>query len=133
MQEQGAGMSWIVEFHDDFEAEFESMDEDVQDALLAAAKAVQLAGSRAGRPYVDTLGGSKHANMKELRFDAKDGREVWRAALAFDPERRAIVLTAGAKQGISQRLFYKRLIKKADARFDSHLKAIADGKKRRKD
>jgi hypothetical protein len=105
-------MSWIMEFHDDFEAEFESMDEDVQDALLAAAKAVQMAGPKAGRPYVDTLGGSKHANMKE---------------------RRAIILTAGAKQGMSQRLFYKRLVKKADARFDSHLKAIADARKRRKD
>jgi hypothetical protein len=54
-------------------------------------------------------------------------------AFAFDPERRAIILTAGAKQGMSQRLFYKRLVNKADARFDSHLKAIADARKRRKD
>jgi hypothetical protein len=52
-------MSWIMEFHDDFEAEFESMDEDVQDTLLAAAKAVQMGGPKAGRPYVDTLGGSR--------------------------------------------------------------------------
>lgn len=62
--------------------------------------------------------------MKELRFDARNGAGVWRAAFAFDPERRAIVLTAGAKQGLSQSLFYKRLIKKADARFDKHLEAV---------
>jgi len=30
-------------------------------------------GPVAGRPRVDTLNGSKHANMKELRFDADDG------------------------------------------------------------
>lgn len=53
-----------------------------------------------------TLGGSKHANMKELRFTAHAGREVWRAAFAFDPERRAILLVAGEKQGTSQALFY---------------------------
>jgi hypothetical protein len=128
-----AALRWTVEFHDDFEAEFRAMDEEIQDALLAAAKAVQTAGPKAGRPYVDTLGGSKHANMKELRFDAKEGREVWRAAFAFDPERRAIILTAGAKQGISQKLFYKRLIRKADDRFDKHLKTLSAVGKRRKD
>jgi hypothetical protein len=29
-----------------------------------------------GRPRVDTLKGSKHANMKELRLDAKGGDAV---------------------------------------------------------
>lgn len=35
---------------------------------------------RLGRPRADTLKGSKHANMKELRFDAEVG--VWRVAFA---------------------------------------------------
>ena len=30
-------------------------------------------GPQLGRPHVDTLEGSKHPNMKELRFDAADG------------------------------------------------------------
>ena len=124
-----AERQWTVEFHDDFDAEFDAMDEDVQDALLAAAKALQRLGPLAGRPYVDALSGSKHANMKELRFDAKNGAEVWRAAFAFDPDRSAIVLTAGAKQGQNQSLFYKRLIKKADARFDQHLEALSAARK----
>ncbi|WP_430649865.1 type II toxin-antitoxin system RelE/ParE family toxin, partial [Bradyrhizobium ottawaense] len=34
-----------------------------------------------------------YANMKELRFDAADG--VWRAAIALDPERKAVILVAG--------------------------------------
>ena len=117
-------MSWSVLFHEEFDDEFGRLSEDVQDNLLAAAKAVQIAGPKAGRPHVDTLQGSKHANMKELRFTAHGGREVWRAAFAFDPARNAVVLVAGDKQGGNERLFYKRLIKIADARFDSHLRKM---------
>ena len=98
-------MIWSVLFHDEFESEFDTMTEDVQDNLLAAARAVQIAGPKAGRPHVDTLAGSKHANMKELRFIAHGGREVWRAFFAFDPDRVAIVLVAGDKQGKNQKLF----------------------------
>lgn len=54
---------------------------------------------------MDTLNGSKHANMKEMRFSAADGE--WRVAFAFDPERNAIVLVAGDKSGGSQKRFYK--------------------------
>ena len=75
-----------------------------------------------GRPHVDTLKGSRYSNMKELRFNAEDG--VWRVAFAFDPERRAILLVAGDKSGSSERRFYRQLIRKADDRYDRHLKAL---------
>jgi hypothetical protein len=57
--------------------------------------------------------------MKELRV--KVLKVHWRFAFAFDPERRAVVLCGGAKSGISQKLFYKRLIDLADKRYDEHL------------
>lgn len=57
--------------------------------------------------------------MKELRFSAADG--AWRVAFAFDPKRRAILLAAGDKAGVSEKRFYKQLIAKADERFDAHL------------
>lgn len=57
--------------------------------------------------------------MKELRFDAADG--IWRFAFAFDPKRKAIVLCGGDKSGVSEKRFYRRLIAKADTRFDAHL------------
>ena len=133
MSEMSSSASaWKVVLHDQFDAEFEALADDVKDNLLAAANAIQIAGPKAGRPHVDTLGGSKHANMKELRFTAHNGREVWRAAFAFDPERRAIVLVALEKQGTSQALFYKRLIGIADARFDLHLKQLKTGLKPRR-
>lgn len=125
-------MIWKVLFHDAFETEFWGFGEDVRRNLLAAAKFVEKDGPGTGRPYVDTLTGSKHANMKELRFTAHDGSEVWRALFAFDPDRAAIVLVAGDKQRQKQDLFYKQLIKIADGRFDSHLRQVkaADTPKR---
>ena len=123
----GNALTWHVFLHDEFDAEFNALPEEVQENLLAAAKAVQIAGPKTGRPHVDTLAGSRHANMKELRFTVHGGREIWRAAFAFDPTRSAVVLVAGDKQGRSEALFYKRLIKVADARFDRHLARIKQG------
>ncbi len=120
-----APSSWTVQLHDEFEPEFDQLALDVQDGLLAAAKAVQIAGPKAGRPHVDTLKGSKHANMKELRFEGQNGNEEWRAVFAFDPRRSAVILVAGAKQGKSQKQFYKKLIAEADRRFESHLRSIS--------
>lgn len=76
-------MTWIVEFEDDFEQEFDLLPSSVQDELLAQAKVIEYFGPAAGRPRVDTLKGSSYPNMKELRFDANGG--VWRVAFAFDP------------------------------------------------
>ena len=63
--------------------------------------------------------------MKELRCSVEGG--VWRAAYAFDPKRRAIVLVAGDKAGRNERRFYKRLIATADDRFDDHLARLKTG------
>src|SRR6266436_4004792 len=87
--------------------------------ILALSLLLEQFGPRLGRPRVDALNGSRHANMKELRFSAADGE--WRVAFAFDPKRRAILLVAGDKSGGSEKRFYRELIRKADDRFDAHL------------
>ena len=122
-------MSWTVRFVDEFEAEFLALQQKVQDELLVAARALAEYGPGLGRPYVDTLKGSKHANMKELRFDAEGG--VWRVAFAFDPRRQGILLVAGDKSGVSQGRFYKQLIAKADKRFSGHLERLRKASVRR--
>ncbi|MGN6316494.1 type II toxin-antitoxin system RelE/ParE family toxin [Trinickia sp.] len=113
--------NWTVVFHEAFEPEFRKLDPTVRRELLSTALAVQQMGPDAGRPYVGTLSNAKHPNMKALRFTANGGAEVWRVAFAFDPERKAIVLVAGDKQGMNDQLFYKRLLQVANARFDRHL------------
>ena len=112
---------WIVVFASGLAAEFAELPAPVQTELLAHARLLESFGPSLGRPRVDTLKGSKHANMKELRFRAADG--AWRVAFAFDPDRKAILLAAGDKAGGSERRFYRRLIGRADARFDEHLSA----------
>ena len=114
-------MNWQVVFHDQFEQEFVALAVSVQDELLAHALLLRDYGPSLGKPTVDTLKGSKHSNMKELRF--RQGKEVWRVAFAFDPSRQAVLLVAGDKAGAGQRLFYKRLIDKADSRLTQHLAA----------
>jgi hypothetical protein len=116
-------MEWTIALHPEFDAEFGELAEAVQDEILALMGLLKQFGPSLGRPRVDTLKGSKHANMKELRFDATDG--VWRIAFAFDPKRQAILLIGGDKSGVGQRRFYTQLIKKADARFDAHLKRLS--------
>lgn len=113
---------WIVLLADEFEPEFQELGKDVQDEIFSLTRLLQQFGPHLGRPRVDTLKDSRHANMKEMRFDAADG--VWRVAFAFDPKRRAILLVAGDKSGGSQKRFYRELIRKADQRFDAHLSRV---------
>ncbi|AWC22397.1 Phage-related protein [Aminobacter sp. MSH1] len=120
-------MKWEVQIHPAFEGEVLAFERDVREALLAVAKLLSDYGPQLGRPHADTLKGSSHANMKELRFEAADGE--WRAAFAFDPERRAILLVAGDKSGGSQKRFYRKLIAKADFRFSEHLESLKAVKK----
>lgn len=115
-------MSWTVSFAREFEPEFDALLTAVQEAILARALLLEREGPTLGRPFADTLAGSKHSNMKELRCAADDG--VWRIAFASDPERRAILLVGGDKAGVNDKRFYKQLITEADRRFDRHLNWI---------
>ena len=117
-------MEWVIVFDDEFYPEYKRLPIEVQDELLATSSWLERFGPQTGRPWVDTLKGSHFANMKELRFDAADG--IWRVAFAFDPKRRAILLMAGDKSGISEKKFYKNLIEKADLRYARHLTKLND-------
>lgn len=123
-------MTWIVLFHDAFAAEFEALEHELQDELLAHAKLLAEFGPNLGRPTVDTLKGSQHANMKEFRFSWNG--QIWRVAFAFDPQRQAILLVGGDKGGADQRRFYKRLLTVADERYDDHLNTLSQSSKESK-
>ena len=124
-------MEWDVEYDEDFVAELEAIGREtgssaVQEEIAALALLLRRFGPQLRRPHCDTLNGSKHPNMKELRFTLPE-RE-WRVAFAFDPRRRAILLVGGNKSGTPQKRFYRALIRVADARFDKHLKTLKQKK-----
>jgi hypothetical protein len=112
-------VAWVVEIGDEFKPEFDALHWAVREEILALSRLLQEFGPQLKRPHVDTLNGSRHTNMKELRFDVANGE--WRVAFAFDPKRTAILLVAGDKSGGSEKRFYRQLIRKADERFDAHL------------
>ncbi len=115
-------MTWNVQFHPEFAREAGQYSASVRSEIVASVRLLEHFGPGLGRPTADTLSGSKHANMKELRFKADGG--VWRIAFAFDPMRSAILLVGGDKSGVASGRFYKGLIKRADDRFDQHLEAL---------
>jgi hypothetical protein len=115
---------WRVETAPEFDRELATLDIEVRIELFAQAKLIQQFGPQAKQALVDALRGSKHANMKELRFDAAGG--VWRVAFAFDRRRHAALLAAGDKSGVVEARFYKELIAKADTRFDAHLARLRE-------
>lgn len=96
-----------------------SLDDDSREQVVAAIELLEERGPQLGRPLVDTVIGSRHKNMKELR-PGSSGRSELRILFAFDPERAAIMLIAGDKSGNWKR-WYKKNIPLADDLFDDHL------------
>ncbi len=122
-------MTWTVEIGDEFEPEFDALHEDVRIEILALTCLLAQFGPQLKRPRADTLKGSRYANMKELRFGVADGE--WRVAFAFDMKRKAILLVAGDKSGVSEKQFYRELIRKADDRFGAHLARLRKQRQRK--
>ena len=58
-------MTWTVLLNDDFAEELTALDEKLQDELLAHAKLLAEFGPNLGRPTVDTLKGTSHANIQQ--------------------------------------------------------------------
>jgi hypothetical protein len=110
------------------------LDDRSHELVVAALELLAERGPLLGRPLVDTVNGSRHSNMKELR-PGSTGRTELRALFAFDPQRKAVVLVAGDKQG-QWRRWYTDNIPVADDRFDAHLQKLpkdAQHKKGRKE
>lgn len=99
-----------------------SLDEASYEQVIAALELLAERGPHLGRPLVDTVVGSRHRNMKELR-PGSSGRSELRVLFAFDPERQAILLVGGDKAG-NWAKWYTKNIPVADERFDRHLERL---------
>jgi len=92
---------------------------DEQGSIAIAVEALEERGPALGRPFVDTVKASRHANMKELRPHG----ETIRILFAFDPRRTAIILIGGDKTDRWQ-TFYDAMVPYADDLYDAYLDEI---------
>jgi hypothetical protein len=110
---------WEVEFTDEFGVWWSTLDENTQDAIIAAVEILEERGPSLGRPLIDSISTSRHANMKELRPPAGDVRILF----AFDPRRMAILLIGGDKRH-RWNTWYDEIVPVADQLYDEHLAAL---------
>ncbi len=95
------------------------LNDDDYDAIMARVELLDERGPGLGRPVVDGVRGSRHANMKELRAGSM------RALFAFDPLRQAIVLVGGEKRD-DWTGWDERNIPLADDLLDAHLESLRE-------
>ena len=67
-------MTWRVQIAEEFEPELSALPLEVRRTMLAHSRLLREYGPQLGRPRADTLNGSRHANMKEIRFSAASGK-----------------------------------------------------------
>ncbi len=113
-------MSWEIEFNAQSERWFLSLKPEVQQRVAASFDVLELKGPALGRTLVDSIKGSRHHNLKELRTGSQ------RAFFAFDQQRRAIVLFGGDKRGDWDK-FYERNVPIAERGYDDHLRGKGGG------
>lgn len=118
---EGKGYPWVVDLEliNDW---LKATDDNTYDQVIAAIRVLATVGPGLGRPLVDTIVGSRHNNMKELR-PGSSGRSEVRLLFAFDPQRRAIMVLAGDKQGRWDK-WYRKNIPVADERYSDHLATL---------
>lgn len=115
----GKRHSWEVEFTPQAEQWFMGLGSEDANRIAAAFDELERRGPRLGRPFVDSIKGSRHHNMKEMR---SIGGHL-RALFAFDPRRHAVVLLGGDKTG-DWKGWYVRNIPRADRLYDQHLRNL---------
>ena len=113
-------MAWDVELTDEFLQWWSELDSAEKDSLAVSIELLVEKGPNLGRPHVDSVNGSRHSNMKELRTQHQG--KPYRSFFAFDPRRTAILLIGGEKTG--DKRFYGRMIPVADDLYDEYLREI---------
>jgi hypothetical protein len=113
-------VAFDVEYADEFEAWWHSLDETEQDSVDRVVGLLIDRGVNLPRPYADTVQGSKFPNMKELRV--QHAGRPYRILFAFAPRRCALLLIGGDKTGNDR--WYEEFVPKADAIFTQHLREI---------
>ena len=111
---------WEVEYTNEFGQWWEGLGDAEQEAVARSVELLRRIGPQLGRPHADSMKGSRHSNMKELRTQI--GGRPLRRFFAFDPRRSAILLIGGDKTGDDR--FYERMVPIADELYDTYLNEL---------
>lgn len=110
-------MSWQVEYTDEFEDWWHSLNEKEQVSVDASVRLLELLGPSLKFPYSSGVKGSRHGHLRELRIQF--GGRPLRSLYAFDPRRRAILLIGGDKTGNDR--WYEEYVPIADDLYDQYI------------
>jgi len=121
--------TWEIITSDTYDAWFQEQTEDDKIVIRSRAFLLSEYGPNLGRPYADTLKGSKKLkNLKELRAQTEE--HIFRVAYIFNPEQKGLLLTGGDKKGKNQKKFYKDLIREAEQVYAAYLEKILNRKEK---
>lgn len=123
-------MAWDVQVSEEVEALLRSLTDGEFEEISAHIDLLKDHGPSLGRPYADTVKGSRHPNIKELRV--KYERKQFRILFAFDPERKGILLVGGDKVPLGDKRWYPKFIGLADKKYDEHLEELRARKEKKK-
>ena len=108
-------VSWDVEFTDEFEEWWDTLEIEEQAALSDRVRLLEEQGPTVKRPVVGEITGSRHdPQMKEMRVG------TLRVLFMFDPHQTAILLVGGNKAG-QWNAWYRTAIPEADDLYDEYL------------
>ena len=113
-------MAWDIEYTDEFEEWWNTLDKDEQESLLVSVTLLEERGPNLRFPHSSGINNSKHDHMRELRTQ-HEGRP-YRTLYAFDPRRCAILLIGGDKTGNDR--WYDVNIPVADRLYDEHIEQL---------
>ena len=112
-------MAWNIEATDEFQDWFAGLNSDERVSIASKIDVLEEVGPSLGRPYVDTVKGSKFSHMKELRV--QHGGKPYRIMFAFDPRQTGILLIGGRK---GAKNWYEKMIALADEIYTSYLEEL---------
>jgi hypothetical protein len=112
-------MAWHVDFTPQAEDWLKGLRPEQRARVVRSVELLRTHGPTLGRPRADSVKGSRHSNMKELRVPG----HPLRALFAFGPDRRAIILVGGSKAGREKR-WYPAQLSTADGLFTDHLRTF---------
>ncbi|MCG6153121.1 type II toxin-antitoxin system RelE/ParE family toxin [Leptospira bandrabouensis] len=98
---------WEIESTEEIDNWLRKLDLSTKEEILAHFYLLQQKGPLLGRPFADSIQGSKIKNLKELRIQVK--LKVIRIFFVFTEGRIGLLLAGGDKRGNDKR-FYEEMI-----------------------